>query len=237
LAQLEAWQPEVIVVAAFGQILRPRVLNLPPRGCLNVHASLLPRHRGAAPIAAAILAGDAETGVTIMQMDVGLDTGPMLSERREPIRAEDTTQTLAARLAQVGAELLNATLPAYLAGTLTPRAQDEAQATYAPQLKKEDGHLDFTRSAVELERRVRAFSPWPGAYALWQGQPFKLLRVAVSPEHSGEPGRVWLTATGPAVSCGEGSLVLSEVQPAGKKPMRATDFARGAKGFVGANLI
>src|SRR5258708_36432532 len=156
LAQLQAWAPELIVVAAFDQILRPAVLDLPPHGCLNIHGSLLPRHRGAAPIAAAILAGDSQTGITIMRMDPGLDTGPMLASRGLDILPDDTTGTLTERLAPLGAGLLLDVIPDYLAGRLQPMTQDEPLATYTPQLKKEDGRLDFTRPVIELERRVRA---------------------------------------------------------------------------------
>ena len=245
MEQLRAWGPDLIVVAAFGQILRPEVLDLPPHGSLNVHASLLPRHRGAAPVAAAILAGDAETGITLMRMDRGLDTGPMLAQARVPVRPDDTTETLAQRLAGVGAALLAEQLPFYLAGVLPAQPQDDSQATYAPQLKKEDGHLDFTRPAAELERRVRAFYPWPGAFALWpapepldQPRALKILRAAVldQPLRVGEAGQVVATAHGPAVAASPGSLLLLEVQPPGKRPMPATDFMRGAHGFLGARL-
>ena len=235
IAQLAAWKPDLIVVAAFGQILRRAVLDLPPHGCINVHGSLLPRHRGAAPILAAILAGDSEAGVTIMQMAPGIDTGPMLAKRATPITPDDTTATLAERLAEIGAALLIETLPAYLAGSLVSEPQDEGQATYAPQLAKEDGHLDFTRPAVELERRVRAFSPWPGAFALWQGQPFKVLRAALA-EAEGAPGTILEGGAGPVVCCRPGGLRLLEVQVAGKKPLAASAFMRGARGFVGARL-
>ncbi len=242
MAQLTAWAPDLIVVAAFGQILRPAVLDRPAHGCVNVHASLLPRHRGAAPIAAAILAGDAATGVTIMRMDVGLDTGPML-RRSAPvaITAAHTTETLTAELAQVGAQALLETLPDYLAGRLTPEAQDETLATYAAQLKKEDGRLDFTRPAAELARRVRAMTPWPGAYALWpepggEDRVLKITRAEAIDGPAGEPGLVSSTAAGVVVGCAAGALRLMEVQPPGKRPMPAADFARGARGFVGAQL-
>jgi methionyl-tRNA formyltransferase len=234
--QLKAWAPDVIVVCAFGQILKPAVLDLPLHGCVNVHASLLPRHRGAAPIPAAILAGEGETGITIMRMDAGLDTGPLLGQRAEPIRPEDTALTLGRRLAQLGATLLLEVLPDYLAGKVTPQAQDHTLATYAPQLKKEDGHLDCLRAAAELERRVRAFNPWPGAFALWQGQPLKILRATATAAAAGEPGQVSQADRGPVVACGSGGLLLLEIQPAGKKPMSATDFTRGARGFIGARL-
>jgi len=162
LDQLHAWEPDLIVVVAFGQILRPDVLDLPKWGCINIHGSLLPRGRGAAPIQAAILAGDQETGITIMKMDSGVDTGPMLSQRAIPISPEDTAGTLFEKLAPLGAELLLETLHRYLSGELQPQPQPTVGVTYAPMLKKEDGLLDFTQPAALLERRVRAFNPWPG---------------------------------------------------------------------------
>jgi methionyl-tRNA formyltransferase len=236
LAQLTAWAPELIVVAAFGQLLQPAVLALPPHGCLNVHASLLPRHRGAAPIPAALIAGDAETGVTVMRMDAGLDTGPALTRRAVPIRPDDTTVTLSQRLAALGAEVLLDSLPAYLAGQIKPEPQDAARATYAPQLKKSDGHLDFTQPAEELERRVRAYTPWPGAFAHWLGQPLRILTARVTRDARGAPGAVSASPEGPVVACGAGSLCLAEVQPPGKRPMAGADFARGARDFIGATL-
>ncbi|MFW6164513.1 MAG: methionyl-tRNA formyltransferase [Planctomycetota bacterium] len=169
VARLAEWKPEVIVVAAFGQILTEEVLELPPYGCLNVHASLLPRWRGAAPVAAAILAGDEVTGVTIMKMDAGLDTGPILAQRREPIRADDTRTALTQRLSLLGAELLAETLPAYLAGELVPQPQDD-EATLAERLRKADGRLDWSRPALVLDRKIRAFTPWPGTFTFWQGR-------------------------------------------------------------------
>jgi methionyl-tRNA formyltransferase len=167
LDQLRTWAPELIVVAAFGQILRPAVLELPHLGCLNVHASLLPRWRGAAPIQAAILAGDERTGVTIMRMDSGVDTGPLLSQRALDIFPDENAASLTQHLAELGADLLIDTLPRYLRGQIQARPQDPAGATYAPMLKKEDGLLDPLHPAVELACRVRALNPWPGAYILW----------------------------------------------------------------------
>ncbi len=242
LAQLQVWAPDLIVVAAFGQILRPAVLDMPPRGCLNVHGSLLPRHRGAAPIAAALLAGDAETGITILRMDPGLDTGPMLASRSLPVAPDDTTGTLTNRLAPLGANLLLEVIPEYLAGRLAPLPQDGSAATYAPQLKKEDGKLDFTQPAAELERRVRALLPWPGAFAAWpdpaggEARPLKVLRAAVLDRPLGAAGEVVATSQGPAIGTGSGALLLLEVQPPGKRPMPAVDFARGARGFMGTRL-
>jgi len=234
LEQLRAWNPDLIVVAAFGQILKPEVLNLPRYGCLNVHASLLPRWRGAAPIHAAILAGDAQTGVTIMKMDVGLDTGDILAARAAPIAAQDTAATLFASLAQLGADLLMETLPSYFAGNLASQPQENALSTYAPMLKKEDGLLDFSKPAVELERRVRAMNPAPGAWMMWKNAPMKVLRAAVA--DGGDSARAAQRLTvqeNPAIQCGEGILILQEIQPAGKKPMSGKSFLAGARDWQG----
>src|SRR5512137_934584 len=182
MQQLAAWAPDLIVVAAFGQILRLEVLDLPKFGCINIHGSLLPRWRGAAPIQAAILAGDRETGVTMMKMDPGVDTGMILSQSSLPIAPDDTAGTLFARLAPLGANLLLETLPRYISGELQPQPQPAEGITYAPMLKKEAGLLDFTQPAVALERRVRALDPWPGTWFVWNNQPMKVLRASVSAE-------------------------------------------------------
>ena len=230
--QLRAWNPDLIVVAAFGQILKPEVLDLPRFGCLNVHASLLPRWRGAAPINAAILAGDEETGVTIMKMDAGLDTGGILAQRAFRLSPDVTAGAAFDALSALGADLLLESLPDYLAGKLTPVPQPEDGVTYAPMLKKEDGRLDFARPADELERRVRAMNPWPGAWFEWDGN---LLKVACAKTLGGEKGRasgIRLVVEGrPAVTCADGALVLEEVQPAGKRPMSGRAFLAGARGW------
>jgi methionyl-tRNA formyltransferase len=236
MEQLQIWQPDLIVVAAFGQILKPDVLDLPRFGCVNVHASLLPRWRGATPIQAAILNGDDQTGVTIMRMDPGVDTGPTLSQREVPILADNTAISLSERLADLGAELLIETLPSYLEGALVPQPQDESLATYAPMLKKEDGLLDFTQPAAYLARRVRAFNPWPGAFTLWHGQILKICRAHPSSiQHSmvtnPTPGVPLIHQSLPAFMTGDGLLVLDEVQPAGKKPMPGKVFLSGARGW------
>ncbi len=179
MEQLRAWAPDLIVVAAFGQILRKDVLELPRFGCVNVHASLLPRWRGAAPINAAILAGDEETGVTIMQMDAGMDTGPMLAKRSIRLTREDTAGSVFQALSTLGADLLLETLPDYLTGKLVPQPQPEEGVTYAPMLKKDDGRLDFASDVNELERRVRAFNPWPGAFMEFDGAVLKVHRAHV----------------------------------------------------------
>jgi methionyl-tRNA formyltransferase len=236
MAQLAAWAPDLIVVAAFGQILRPNLLDLPRWGCVNVHASLLPRWRGAAPIQAAILHGDLETGITIMRMDPGMDTGPILSQRSLTISPQDTAGTLSERLAVLGADLLLETLPGYLEGTVAPQAQDSSQVTLAPLLKKEDGLLDFNRPAEALERQVRAMQPWPGAFMLWQGEPLKVLQAAVvrdreNPEQNRRPGQKTTARGFPAVQTPQDALALIQVQPAGKRPMPGDGFLRGARGW------
>ena len=223
------WAPEVIVVAAFGQILRPNVLDLPRFGCINVHASLLPRWRGAAPIQAAILHGDAQTGVTIMRINPGVDTGPVLSQRALEILPEETAGGLSGRLADLGAQLLLETLPGYLEGKICPQEQDHSQATLAPMLKKEDGLLDVTQPAQALLRRVRAFQPWPGAYMPWRDGALKILKAHAVGGSSRTPGALVIAGETPAVGTGEGLLVLDEVQPAGKRPMPGKVFLQGAR--------
>ncbi|NOH04388.1 MAG: methionyl-tRNA formyltransferase [Chloroflexi bacterium] len=230
MRQLQAWNPDLIVVAAFGQILRKEVLDLPKFGCINVHASLLPRWRGAAPINAAILAGDEETGVTIMKMDTGLDTGPMLSKRAVRIKPDDTAGSLTGTLSTLGADLLIETLPNYLDGKLTPQPQPEEGATYAPMLKKEDGLLDFNQPAVDLERKVRAMNPWPGAWFQWNGAPLKVHRAHVE-QGQAEAGQRLVAQNQPAVGGGGGLLILDEVQPPGKKSMSGKSFLAGARGW------
>ena len=226
---LQAWQPDLIVVTAFGQILRQNVLNLPRFGCINVHASLLPRWRGAAPIQAAILHGDEQTGVTIMKMDAGMDTGPILVQQVEDILPGDTAGSLAERLAVRGAELLVETLPGYLSGEILPVPQENDLASKASLIHKEDGQLDFTQPAEALARQVRAFQPWPGTFFPWMGGMLKV-HQAHAGENSGlEPGQNLVIDDFPAVACTSGSLVLDIVQPPGKKPMSGDIFLRGAR--------
>jgi len=231
MQQLQAWNPDLIVVAAFGQILKKDVLEMPKYGCINVHASLLPRWRGAAPINASVLAGDEETGVTIMKMDVGLDTGPMLAMKKIRIKPDDTAGSLFEALSTLGADLLIETLPAYMDGKLTPQPQPEEGATYAPMLKKEDGLLDFTQPAVDLERRVRAMNPWPGAWFEWNGAPLKVHRAHVG-QGKAEAGKRLVEQNQPAVGAGGGVLILDEVQPPGKKLMNGKSFLAGARNWL-----
>lgn len=237
MAQLKAWNPDLIVVAAFGQILKKDVLELPQHGCINVHASLLPRWRGAAPINAAILAGDEETGVTIMKMDVGLDTGPMLAKRSLRIKPDDTTGSLIGALSTLGADLLIETLPGYIDGKVTLKPQPEDGVTYAPMLKKEDGRLDFEKPAVELERRIRAMNPWPGAWFEWNGAPLKVLKARTDILFTymiQTPGNRLVSGNEPVVATSNGFLFLEEVQPPGKKLMSGKSFLAGARNWEGA---
>jgi methionyl-tRNA formyltransferase len=228
MEQLRQWNPDLIVVAAFGQILKKDVLFLPRFGCINVHASLLPRWRGASPIQAAILNGDEETGITIMRMDVGLDTGPMLSQKSIRLTREDTADSVFEKLSHLGADLLIETLPDYLSGKLQPVPQPEEGVTYAPMIKKEDGQLDFTHPADELERRVRAFNPWPGAFMDLDGMLLKVHRAHVE-DGKAEAGQRLIYEDQPAVGAGSGLLILDEVQPAGKKSMSGKSFLAGAR--------
>jgi len=231
MEKLVQWSPDLIVVAAFGQILRQTVLDLPRFGCINVHASILPRWRGAAPIQAAILHGDEKAGVTIMRMDAGIDTGAILSQRTLTVLPDDTAGSLSERLALDGAKLLLETLPGYLSGKIAPSPQDESQATYASLITKEQGVLDFSLAAINLERQVRAFLPWPGAYTFFQGEMLKVLRSHVE-RISANPGQRGVIGQFPAVGTAEGWLVLDEVQPAGKRPMAGDVFLRGARQWV-----
>jgi methionyl-tRNA formyltransferase len=231
MEQLRAWEPELIVVAAFGQILKKEVLDLPRFGCINVHASLLPRWRGAAPINAAILHGDEETGVTIMKMDIGLDTGPMLSQRSIRLTLEDTAGSVFEKLSALGADLLIETLPDYLSGKLTPIPQPEEGVTYAPMLKKEEGQLDFSHDVYELERRVRAFNPWPGAFMDVEGTLLKIHRARVE-EGNAAAGQRLIVQNQPAVGAPGGMLILEEVQPAGRKSMSGRSFLAGSRNWA-----
>ena len=241
VARLRQLAPDIVVLAAYGKILPAEVLAVPPRGSLNVHASLLPRHRGAAPVASAIRHGDTTTGVSIMLMDEGMDTGPVLAAAPEPIRPDDTTETLTARLAVQGGGLLTSTIPLWLAGTLTPQAQDDGDATYCRPLRRSDGLLHWEHDADGLARQVRAVNPWPGAYTYWDRQLLKVWRAQAVPAPAGappglEPGRVVPYDRGVAVICGEGVLLLDEVQLAGRRRMAGAEFGRGQRRFPGSQL-
>lgn len=230
--QLETWAPDLIVVMAFGQILRRNVLELPRLGCLNAHASLLPRWRGASPIQAAILNGDTVSGVTIMQMDPGIDTGPMLKSRELAIAPDDTTITLSEKMAELAADLLLETIPAYAEGTLLPQPQPEEGACYTGMISKEDGILDFTLPAQNLEWKIRAYNPWPFASFEMNGDFFKVYRAHVmeNPEKLA-PGTRTTVKGVPAIAAADGLLVLDELQAPGKKAMPGKAFLSGYRNW------
>jgi methionyl-tRNA formyltransferase len=235
LEALGALAPDVAVVAAYGQILRQRFLDVPARGCVNVHASLLPRHRGASPIAAAILAGDPVTGVTLMEVVRALDAGPAIACIEEPILDSDTTGTLEQRVSQAGGRLIRESLLPWYEGSLRAVPQDESLVTHAPQLRREDARLDWSLPAVELWRRVRAFNPWPVAHTSWRGEELRVLEASPLPGE-GAAGKVSIVEGVPVVQCGTGRLALLRVQRAGRKAQTGVEFARGAREFDGATL-
>jgi methionyl-tRNA formyltransferase len=245
--RLRALEPDVIVVAAYGQILRERVLEMPKRGSLNVHASLLPRHRGASPVTAAILAGDAVTGVTIMEVVRALDAGPMVAKVEERIGPHDTAGTLEARLADAGAALLIRVLDDWAARRIVAEPQDESASTYAPMVRRSDALIDWSLPAVEVWRRVRAYNPWPVAYThhngeelrVWAGWPLAgdsgeapgtVLEAAVLPPEAGGG------ATAPLVQAGGGRLALLSLQRPGKRALSGLEFLRGQHNFAGSVL-
>jgi methionyl-tRNA formyltransferase len=243
--QLQAWRPDFLVVAAFGQILRPKVLELPRVAPINVHASLLPRWRGAAPIQAAIRAGDNYAGVTTMIMDAGLDTGPILLQDSIPIQRDETGQSLHDKLAALGAILLIHTLQWLSSGSIQPHPQptNEALITYAPQLKKEDGAIDWTTSAVEIDRHVRAYTLWPGTYTCWDGKRLKILAGHPIHAHLDLPPGVTRDIHGEVeeappfvIGTGKGVYAPTRLQLEGRQAVDAAAFLNGAPGFMGSVL-
>lgn len=231
-AQLQAWNPDVIVVAAFGQILRQRVLDLPKYGCINVHASYLPRWRGAAPIQAAILHGDEFTGVSIMKMDAGIDTGPVLIQEKVYLAEDETLTTLTEKLAALGASLLLKALEDYISGRLEATPQPEGGDTYAGMLTKEDGLLDFSQAAIDIDRKVRALNDWPGTFCEINGQVLKVRKVKIIHSEAHPAGNRSVLDKVPAISTPDGWVKLLEVQPAGKKWMPGSDFLRGTQNWI-----
>ena len=244
VAQLAGFNPDVVVVAAYGQILPQTVLDIPRCGCINVHPSLLPRFRGASPVAAAILAGDVFTGISIMLMDKGLDTGPVLARAQIPISAQDTTGSLTTKLSQIGARVLPDVLSRWLRGELTPRPQNEAEATYSSVITKGEGEIDWRLPAIDIWRRLHAFQPWPGCYTRWQGKRLEIIEAVPLPkEGSFETGQV--AALAPTterlkaafgVFTGDGILGVLRVQLEGKRAMSAAEFLRGQRQFIGEIL-
>ncbi|MEO7908059.1 MAG: methionyl-tRNA formyltransferase [Roseiflexaceae bacterium] len=236
--QLAALRPDVGVVAAYGEILRRNVLAIPPHGYLNIHPSLLPRHRGPTPVPGAILAGDIETGVTVMLLDAKMDSGPILAQQRVPLPADARSDALTEQLFTLGSALLLEALEGYAAGTLPSSPQDDSQATYTKLLKKEDGAIDWATSAIQIERMTRAYHLWPGAHTSWRGQPFKIIVARAHVEWAGDPtpGTFLSQNDSVWVATGAGALELLTIQPSGKRPLAAADWWRGLKQIEGARL-
>jgi methionyl-tRNA formyltransferase len=239
LQALAGWKPDLIAVAAFGRILTPTILSLPPRGCINVHGSLLPKYRGAGPIQWAIINGETETGITTMVMDEGMDTGAMLLQEAIPIAPDDTADTLSPRLADLGGRLLIETIARLKAGTLSPRPQDASQVTFAPLLKKEDGAIDWALPARILANRVRGLSPWPGAYTtVTGGDRWAIWRARAIPGSVTKPPGTIIAVTTDAihVATGEGVLAVTELQPTNSRRMAVSQYLPGHPTAVGLQL-
>jgi len=240
LSSLADLQPDVIVVAAFGQILPQSVLDIPRYGCINIHPSLLPKFRGASPVASAILSGEEFTGVSIMLLDAGMDTGPVLTRAAVPVSLEDNTGSLTGRLSLIAAHLLQEALTGWWRREIVPQPQDEDEATYSARITKEEGEVDWKMSAVEIWRRVRAFNPWPGCYSRWRGKQLKIIEaLPLSEKGVSGVGRVVALSRSEAVAgigTGDGILGLLKVQLEGKQTMSAAEFLRGQRDFIGAVL-
>ncbi|MBI4090244.1 MAG: methionyl-tRNA formyltransferase [Candidatus Kerfeldbacteria bacterium] len=235
--QVRQWEPAVAVLAAYGKILPPDVLRAPAKGFLNIHPSLLPKLRGPSPIAASILQGDRVTGVTLIVLDEQMDHGPIVAQQSFDIKPGEHRPSLESRLSGLGANLLRQSLRPYLDGRLHPQPQDHAHATYCQRLQKNDARIDWTLSAEEIWRRIRAFDPWPGAYTTFRGQPLKILNAEPRAESSaGRPGTVTELDSAPAIVCRQGRLVVHRLQLAGGRAVAISDFVRGHRDFTGSLL-
>jgi len=244
LEALRMCSPDALVVAAFGQILKQPLLDIPQRGSLNVHASLLPKYRGAAPVAGALLGGEKETGATIMEVELALDSGPIVAQRALSIGPDDTTGTLTSRLGEIGGELLVEVLPAWAKGEISPKPQDDALATYVKAVRREDAIIDWRLSADEIGRRVHAYNPWPGATTLVEGMALRVLEAwPLDAEANVEAGTVVslppgakVPRAGFAVQCGVGLLAIVSAQRAGKRIVSAAELLRGWRELIGKRL-
>jgi len=238
--QLADLKPDVIVICAYGQILPQSVLDIPPYQCINIHFSLLPRHRGASPVVAAILAGDEFSGVSIQLVRKKLDTGPILTVGAVPIASHDTTGSLTEKLGVVGAGLLLEAMNVWLRHEIAPRPQDESRATYFSQIKKEEGEIDWTLPAEEIGRKVRAYYPWPGCFTKWRGKNLRIVRASVLPEESsheaGSVIKLLERETTVGIVTGQGVLTVLSLQLEGKRVMTASEFLRGQRDFIGSVL-
>lgn len=235
---IKGLKPDLIVVIAYGKIIPQTILDIPTHGCLNVHASLLPKYRGAACLNAPILNGDSETGVTIMKIDAGLDTGPILRQSKISLNGRETLAEVHDRLAQLGAETLVPTLRDFLTGKIEAKTQDNSQASYIKTLKKEDGRIVWTKSARDIERLIRAYTPWPGAYSVWQGKIIKILEAShdVLPINDKKAGQVFLSDDNLAIQCGQDSLLILKLQLEGSRPLDSKAFLNGNSALIGATL-
>jgi len=231
VAAIAALKPDLIVVIAYGKIIPQSILNIPLYGCINVHASLLPKYRGAACLNAPILNGDSETGVTIMKMDAGLDTGPILRQAEIKLNGTETLEEVHDRLSELGAEILLPTLRDWVAGQIIPQSQDETRATYVKTLSKEDGQIDWNKPAEEIERIIRAYNPWPGAFFLSEGKMIKIIEVenTVLLSQNHKPGEMFLSDRKLAIQCGQDALLILRLQAAGKKALSAQEYLSGHK--------
>ncbi len=238
LDNLRELEPDVIVVAAYAQIIPEAILNLPKYGCINIHPSLLPKYRGASPVQAAILNGDEITGVTIMQMDKTMDTGPILAQDKLPIVKHETTASLLVKTAALGAKLLTPTIKQYIKGKIKPQDQDNSQATYVKIFDKQDGLIDWQKSAAAIERMVRAFTPWPSAWTWVKGKQLKIVEVEPMPLDfdTYKPGKTFVYNNSLAVQCGQQALLIKRLKLEGKNEISGEDFVRGYKDFLGAVL-
>ena len=236
--QIRALQPDIIMVVAYAQIIPKDILDIPKYGCLNIHGSLLPKYRGSAVIQAPLLNGDHETGITIMLMDEHLDTGPILRQIKIKIEPEETAQSLSNKLAKLGGNLSTTTIKDYLAGKIKPQAQNENQSNYVKKITKADGLIDWSKSAIEIERFVRAMNIWPSAWTWIKGKQLKIVKVQhqVIPINSQKIGKTFLYNKGLAVQCGQDALIVEKLQMEGKKELTSQEFLNGNKDFVGSIL-
>ena len=236
-SHIASLKPDVIVVVAYGLFLPADTLAAPPLGALNIHPSLLPKYRGPSPVATAILEGDATTGVTLMQLDEGMDSGPIIAQRETPIDAHETAETLTARLFDMGAQLLADTLPSWRTGEIAPMTQVESEATITSLMKREDGAIDWTRPADYIARQVRAYHPWPGTFTRWNGRQLKIYQAsALEMPADAAPGTVVMLPQGVGVATGDGVLLLRRVQIEGRQAADIADFTRGYRDFTGSIL-
>ncbi|MBU4332726.1 methionyl-tRNA formyltransferase [Patescibacteria group bacterium] len=238
IKKIKNLRPDLIIVCAYGQLIPKEILNIPKFGCINIHPSLLPKYRGSSPMQRVILDGEKNTGVTIMLLDEKLDHGPILASRKEKVKIDDTTGSLAKRLSGIGGKLLINFLPNYLSGNYKPKPQDHKIAIVTRELAKKDGKIDWNKSAEEIERQIRAFAPWPGTWSLWNSKILKIIQVQKCDGcKKSKPGKVFLTKKKKlAVNCGKDALIIEELQLEGKRAMGAEEFLRGHGKIVGSVL-